>query len=88
MFEVRLWYHKGMDINVTSPKAVKALMEGCGIAPLKKYGQNFLIDGNIADKIVQAACAGGRVRAGDRAGIGRADTATAAARMRCGGVGD
>ncbi len=54
-YGLRLWYYNGMEMNVTSPKAVKALMEGCGIAPLKKYGQNFLIDGNIADKIVQAA---------------------------------
>jgi len=30
-------------------------MSQYGIAPLKKYGQNFLIDGNIADKIVAAA---------------------------------
>ena len=44
-----------MEMNVTSPKMVKALMEGHGIAPLKKYGQNFLIDGNIADKIAEAA---------------------------------
>jgi 16S rRNA (adenine1518-N6/adenine1519-N6)-dimethyltransferase len=44
-----------MEKNVTSPKAVKALMEQFGIAPLKKYGQNFLIYGNIADKIVLSA---------------------------------
>ena len=44
-----------MEMNVTSPKTVKALMERLGIAPLKKYGQNFLIDGNIADKIAEAA---------------------------------
>lgn len=50
-----LWYHNAMDMNVTSPKTVKALMERHGIAPLKKYGQNFLIDGNIADKIAEAA---------------------------------
>jgi 16S rRNA (adenine1518-N6/adenine1519-N6)-dimethyltransferase len=30
-------------------------MERFGIAPLKKYGQNFLIDGNVADKIAEAA---------------------------------
>ena len=42
-------------MNITSPKVVKALMEQYSIAPLKKYGQNFLIDGNIADKIADAA---------------------------------
>jgi 16S rRNA (adenine1518-N6/adenine1519-N6)-dimethyltransferase len=41
--------------NVTSPRTVKALLERYNIAPLKKYGQNFLIDGNIADRIAEAA---------------------------------
>ncbi len=44
-----------MNINVTSPKVLKDLMEEYGIAPLKKLGQNFLVDGNIADKIAEAA---------------------------------
>lgn len=44
-----------MEINVTSPKVVHELMDTYGIAPLKKFGQNFLIDGNIADKIAAAA---------------------------------
>lgn len=42
-------------MNITSPKVVKELMDKHGIAPLKKFGQNFLIDGNIADKIAEAA---------------------------------
>jgi len=41
--------------NVTSPKEVKALLEQYSLAPLKRYGQNFLIDGNIADKTAEAA---------------------------------
>ncbi|MDD5018445.1 MAG: 16S rRNA (adenine(1518)-N(6)/adenine(1519)-N(6))-dimethyltransferase RsmA [Eubacteriales bacterium] len=44
-----------MKINVTSPKVVKELMDRYSIAPLKRYGQNFLIDGNIAGKIAAAA---------------------------------
>ena len=44
-----------MDIKVTSPKVVRQLMTQYGIAPLKKFGQNFLIDGNIADNIATAA---------------------------------
>jgi 16S rRNA (adenine1518-N6/adenine1519-N6)-dimethyltransferase len=44
-----------MEMNVTSPKVVHELMDTYGIAPLKKFGQNFLIDGNIADKIAAAA---------------------------------
>ena len=42
-------------MNVTSPRVVRGLMDTYGIAPLKKYGQNFLIDGNVADKIAAAA---------------------------------
>ncbi len=42
-------------MNITSPRVVKELMERYGVAPLKKFGQNFLIDGNIADKIANAA---------------------------------
>jgi len=42
-------------MNLTSPKTVRALMAQYGVAPLKKLGQNFLIDGNIADKIAEAA---------------------------------
>jgi 16S rRNA (adenine1518-N6/adenine1519-N6)-dimethyltransferase len=42
-------------MNIASPKAVKELLEAFSIAPLKRFGQNFLIDANIADKI--AACA-------------------------------
>lgn len=42
-------------MNITSPKIVKELMDKYGIAPLKKFGQNFLVDGNIADKIANSA---------------------------------
>ena len=49
-----MWYNDIME-NVTSPKVLKALMQKHGIAPLKRFGQNFLIDGNIADHIATAA---------------------------------
>ncbi len=42
-------------MNITSPKTVNEQMQKYGIAPLKKFGQNFLVDGNIADKIADAA---------------------------------
>ncbi len=42
-------------MNITSPKTVNEMMKQYGIAPLKKFGQNFLIDGNIADKIADAS---------------------------------
>ncbi len=42
-------------MNITSPKTVNEMMKRYGIAPLKKFGQNFLIDGNIADKIADSA---------------------------------
>lgn len=44
-----------MNRNVTSPTVLKALMEKYQLAPLKRFGQNFLIDGNIADHIAEAA---------------------------------
>lgn len=50
-----LWYYNIMDMSVTSPKTIKSILDKQGIAPLKRYGQNFLIDGNIADKIALAA---------------------------------
>lgn len=40
---------------MTSPTVLKALMEKYGVSPLKRFGQNFLIDGNIADNIARAA---------------------------------
>jgi len=44
-----------VDNNLTSPKTVKAIMRQYSISPLKRFGQDFLIDGNIADKIAVAA---------------------------------
>lgn len=41
--------------KVTSPKVLLALLNKYNIAPLKRFGQNFLIDGNIAEKIAAAA---------------------------------
>ena len=49
-----MWYNDKME-NVTSPKVLKDLMQKYGIAPLKRFGQNFLIDGNIADNIASSA---------------------------------
>lgn len=44
-----------MNKNMTSPTVLKALMEKYHVSPLKRFGQNFLIDGNIADNIARAA---------------------------------
>ncbi len=44
-----------MNKNMTSPTVLKALMEKYHVSPLKRFGQNFLIDGNIADNIAHAA---------------------------------
>ena len=38
-----------------SPRVVRALLERYGVQPQKRWGQNFLIDGNILSKIVNAA---------------------------------
>jgi 16S rRNA (adenine1518-N6/adenine1519-N6)-dimethyltransferase len=42
-------------MNIASPGAVKELLEKYSVAPLKRFGQNFLTDANIADKIAEAA---------------------------------
>ncbi|HOA72745.1 MAG TPA: 16S rRNA (adenine(1518)-N(6)/adenine(1519)-N(6))-dimethyltransferase RsmA [Phycisphaerae bacterium] len=36
-------------------RQIEALLNGAGIRPLKRFGQNFLIDGNLIRKLVQAA---------------------------------
>jgi len=48
-----------MNNNVTSPTVLKTLMDKYGVAPLKRFGQNFLIDGNIANNIAEAAMPNG-----------------------------
>lgn len=53
--ESAAWYNNDMEYNVTSPKVLCELMDRYNIAPLKRFGQNFLIDGNIADNIVAAS---------------------------------
>ncbi len=40
--------------DLSSPREVMALLEKHGLKPRKQLGQNFLIDGNIARKIVAA----------------------------------
>lgn len=56
LLKSEMWYNEcEMFINVTSPRVLKELMAQYGVAPLKKLGQNFLVDGNIADKIAMAA---------------------------------
>ena len=47
----------------------------------KKYGQNFLIDTHVLDKIIRAADHKRRLRAGDRAGDWHDDA------ISCGGGG-
>lgn len=42
-------------MRVTSPKIIKELLEKNGLNPLKKFGQNFLTDQNIVQKIAEAA---------------------------------
>lgn len=59
-----------MDINMTSPSQIRAIMERHGIAPLKRYGQNFLTDGNIADKIAESAAPEGACVLEIGAGLG------------------
>src|SRR5580765_3546951 len=34
---------------------IQAILAGAGIRPLKRFGQNFLVDGNLMRKLVAAA---------------------------------
>lgn len=47
--------------DVTSPRVLSALFRSYGLSPRRVWGQNFLIDANIARKIVAAA----EIEAGD-----------------------
>jgi 16S rRNA (adenine1518-N6/adenine1519-N6)-dimethyltransferase len=44
-----------VDINLLSPSEVKQILENHGLRPKKRLGQNFLIDRNILNKILDAA---------------------------------
>ncbi|MBX4201061.1 16S rRNA (adenine(1518)-N(6)/adenine(1519)-N(6))-dimethyltransferase, partial [Candidatus Parcubacteria bacterium] len=41
--------------DLTSPKIIKELLQNHGAAPSKTMGQNFLIDKNILQKILEAS---------------------------------
>ncbi|MDR3710187.1 MAG: 16S rRNA (adenine(1518)-N(6)/adenine(1519)-N(6))-dimethyltransferase RsmA [Capsulimonadaceae bacterium] len=41
--------------NLASPAAVAQILRQRGISPRKRYGQNFLVDGNILARIVDSA---------------------------------
>lgn len=43
------------DINLNSARAVRRLLEERGIRPRKRWGQHFLCDGHILEKVVEAA---------------------------------
>jgi len=53
---------KGERVQLTRLSEVRALADSCGFHPSRALGQNFLIDANILDILVEAA----GVRAGDR----------------------
>lgn len=40
---------------VQTRREIEAILNGAGIRPLKRFGQNFLIDGNLVRKLVAAA---------------------------------
>lgn len=42
-------------MELTSPKTIKEILEKHKAKPLKKFGQNFLIDKNILNKIIESA---------------------------------
>lgn len=46
--------------GLTSPRAVKGLLRRYGVTPRKGWGQNFLVDGRVLDRILDAAGPGPR----------------------------
>jgi 16S rRNA (adenine1518-N6/adenine1519-N6)-dimethyltransferase len=44
-----------VNVNLLSPVQVRRLLERCGLRPKKRLGQNFLIDRNVLQKILDAA---------------------------------
>ena len=38
-------------MNITSPREITRLLAENGLSPLKKFGQNFLCDENVVQKI-------------------------------------
>ena len=42
-------------MNITSPKEISEILAKYGLSPLKKYGQNFLCDGNVVEKIAEGS---------------------------------
>ena len=51
----------GLPMNLSSPAAVSALLKRHDLRPRRRFGQNFLVDGNTLAKIVAA----GNVQPGD-----------------------
>ena len=41
------------EVNLTSPREIKKILERYKLYPRKKWGQNFLVDGNIVAKILR-----------------------------------
>lgn len=52
---LRLWV---MELNLTSSAQIRSILTQHGLRPKKRLGQNFLIDRNILNRIVDAADAG------------------------------
>jgi 16S rRNA (adenine1518-N6/adenine1519-N6)-dimethyltransferase len=55
------WYN--LPMNLSSPATIHGLLKKHNLRPRKRFGQNFLVDGNTLARIVDAAGLG----AGDRA---------------------
>jgi 16S rRNA (adenine1518-N6/adenine1519-N6)-dimethyltransferase len=69
-------------MNIASSGAVKELLQKFAVAPLKRYGQNFLTDANIAEKIAASAVPEGACALEIGPGLG-ALTQRLLARCRC-----
>ena len=45
-------------MSVLTQTQLKAIFRKYNFSPLKRFGENYLIDGNVKDKIIAQACAG------------------------------
>jgi len=49
------FYNMSMEINLCSPAQAAAILKKHGIKPKRRLGQNFLVDRNVLNRIVEAA---------------------------------
>ena len=83
---LRAALRRNWTMNLTSAPQVKNLLAAHGIHPKKRFGQNFLIDRNVLDRLVNAADLGPDshvLEIGPGLGVVTCETTERAARVVC-----